>query len=1190
MVQRSRRAVGQYPLAAKQKGRGQINSVTYASKPTGPLRVSRPGDHAILIDIDSRTYTVMFRQLRRLQHLDRTLAKQTNTISSIEHCAGLWRAIWGASGFAPSFGGWVQTFLSLDVGDISEALPPPAIVHALHESLLKYIRNFEHRIQLERLRKAREDRRTDCYRIFRDLKPQSSLPVQILISKQIATVQEWAVEDYAIVLTKPFVGDPTLPLLTVDQSFPIIHADDDTVWIDGLELLMPESQVWQFDFKGTLPELFDAFADKWMQRWGRHADQPPSRWHPVIDLAKKVFNHQKFDLPPLTGAELQKLALKKKLKAATGPDGLAGWDMHHCPLAWYNQLASLLTYIENGQPWPSQMTQGHITAIEKVENACAVGEFRPICVLPTTYRLWSSLRATQLLKALQRQAPALLFGSAPKKSATDMIITLQLNLEHANILDVPLAGIVVDLVKCFNTLPWCLVDVAEICGLPSYLAHAWKRSVAQLGHRFKIRGSIGEELKAATGFAEGDPLSVTAMFVGNLLADHFMTLACPSVRLWSYVDNLELEGRRAEDVCNGFTHLRAYCDLLDVSIDHKKTYAWANATLGRQTLKQADFNIKHSARDLGGHMCYTRRNTNQTITQKIDAMPELWSRLSRSLAPVNQKHRAIVSCAWLKGLHGIATVHLGSHQFDRLRAGAMKGTGASKKGASPIAYLSFCHSTRLDPECHAIFMSITHFRKYASPDVAALVFEAHHNKVRHSPVPEPYAVLFKRLQNIGWSWTQGVNFLDPFGFRHDLIAEARQSLYFCVKRSWFWSQGTRLQQRKSFEGMEGADPPFTVAKLHTWAVEERALLTRAMNGTFYTSNKLIHVGKVSNDSCRFCGQPDSSQHRYWDCPYFEDIKPAMSPDVAEFLQTAPPCTWNHGWICENPWRDEWLRTLATLPDTTRTYSISFHSKPRYWDIFTDGSMICPQDSSCRVATWGVVVGNFGNWHSHQEACFQVLEESSGTKFSYFPLACGFTPGIHQTVLRAELTAAISAIEWGTLTNTPVRLWVDNERVVKGIRAVLRSEPCPDEGNTDHDLWHRLWEAIKPPCHQQSSVIKVAAHQQLEHLAACDDIFAFHGNDQADQLAATTRKLPNADFWRLWEKHREAEKFRHKVRSEVQATILAMSLKAVKEKPEKSPVQRPGPAYTQDAPQSFVWTGPDTPEQQFRLEEGLDREV
>ena len=226
----------------------------------------------------------------------------------------------------------------------------------------------------------------------------------------------------------------------------------------------------------------------------------------------------------------------------------------------------------------------------------------------------------------------------------------------------------------------------------------------------------------------------------------------------------------------------------------------------------------------------------------------------------------------------------------------------------------------------------------------------------------------------------------------------------------------------------------------------------------------------------------------------------------------------------------------------------------------------------RLASWGAVIGSYE---------YLSLDPPSKTHFDsavecschFWPLAQGMVPGLHQTVLRGEIWGGITAFEWGTFTQRPIRFWCDNQQVCRFVSKALQGSfrPCADI--PDHDLWLRLWEACQPALHSDSQVIKIVAQTEPDLLPVAD-WFGYWGNDTAHHLAnSACRTMPN-ELADLWQKHQEADHFRLRLRTSVHETILAVSAKAILAKQQTQPSLKEGPVYDRAATEAFVAPIPD----------------
>ena len=100
-------------------------------------------------------------------------------------------------------------------------------------------------------------------------------------------------------------------------------------------------------------------------------------------------------LPRLTGRLLADVVQRKGATAGS----LDGWGWRELKVllvSWYDELARILTKVEELGVWPDGLLDAYITMIPKSDgDATPLGQ-RPLAVLPVVYRFWASTRMGQL--------------------------------------------------------------------------------------------------------------------------------------------------------------------------------------------------------------------------------------------------------------------------------------------------------------------------------------------------------------------------------------------------------------------------------------------------------------------------------------------------------------------------------------------------------------------------------------------------------------------------------------------------------------------------------------------------------------------------------------------------------------------------------------------------------------------------
>ena len=160
---------------------------------------------------------------------------------------------------------------------------------------------------------------------------------------------------------------------------------------------------------------------------------------------------------------------------------------------------------------------GSVASLEKRTDAQEVGHYRPICVFPVLYRIWSTLRARPVTAKIAAIAASGQLGNMPRKHAAMVWYRIQESVQTAQAEHEPLCGYVADVVKAFNCLPRAPVYEAAIrLGISGRILKGWLSAVTLMKRRFVVRHACGPPHTSSTGFPEGCSLSCVAMALVDL--------------------------------------------------------------------------------------------------------------------------------------------------------------------------------------------------------------------------------------------------------------------------------------------------------------------------------------------------------------------------------------------------------------------------------------------------------------------------------------------------------------------------------------------------------------------------------------------------------------------------------------------------------------------------------------------------
>ena len=1075
--------LGRPALHKNQVGRGTVLARKKVVQHLHPCKPSRHGEPECQVNNPSLKLKQWFVQLRRLINIHRLIRSKPEKPSAIQHVHSLWRSILRAQGFPPNFRLWWSTNMFAHNGQaqwLPSSIPnSEESMQILHQYQIFY-HHQESLILKSQAMNMRTKHNQDANMVFKVVREQGPVPVEVLTSQVTSPVVE--IVDEASVVVEDSTGfDESYPVHGDQEPLLLIVASENQLWFGETHQLQVGQKVSQQKPVGKLEDMFEAFGKAWLSRWDKHRQLPADHWDTLLGFIDVALpDSQQFECAPITLQEWQSELRHKPKTAATGMDGMSVKDLLAMPPTLQQQMLDLLATVEETGNWPKQLTHGAVHSLQKVENATMVNQYRPITILPAAYRIWSSIRCKQLLRYLQQFLPEGIYGNAVGKSATAMWYQLQLKMEIQQWDDQPMVGAIADIVKAFNCLPRIPIQAAAVkLGVSSKLIKPWTSMLCMLERHFVIRQSYGPGLSSTTGLAEGCGLSVAGMMITNIIMHRYMQLQTPAITMMSYVDNWELHAEQVDTVVDAVYHLDRFCTLLDLQLDKDKTVFWSIDSSSRKSLRQLQHRVIRNGKDLGGHMQFTKQQTNGSLAQKCKQLPGLWTKLFRCKAPLSHKFKVLRCKAWPRALHASAGVHINPHQYDALRGGAMQGLGLVRAGASSLVQLSLLVYPTHDPECYAVFSSVRHFRRYADAEAVGPYMQLCSVTPERQHMPGPIGVLIARLAKLGWVHQVDGIFCDLDGIPIDIIKSPLQLVFAQLARAWQQYAGRSVSSRKGFQGAHKIDAKATMKNCKKFNEEDLGILRSALNGTFFTEDMLgkIHGNPESTWVCALCGQADSIQHRYWECSHTEFSRLIIPQESQEIIGSSPEVCRLRGWIVEPDTQTEFQRALMSIPDTTAEFSVNH--QPGFRDAFTDGSGVDPQLQTCRLVAWGWVVG----------------DSITG---SFEPVASGGVPSLLQTIGRAEIVALISVLKYIHKYQCYMRVWLDNQYVYQQAIQLQQGFLEIDVMQPDHDLWqvvdHHL-QQIK----QLVVINKVVSHQRHASLTTAEQ-WVCEGNDQADQQA------------------------------------------------------------------------------------------
>ena len=1149
-------------------GRGQQTKPHRKVHAQAPLKAGRSDDVQPAFFGFSSVHAKQFRQLRRLQNFCRWAEnKDAIGLANHEHGVALWTSILRAPGFSPTFASWWhhrQYVCPHDPADVPQFCPSAAVARQIFEVVLAEVRLLEQRLDRAKAAYRKTQHEVDKNLVFRDVARPCAAPVESLIHEVQSKVAEVDAAECAIVLPSPQTFDAAQPLWVAGQAREIIHAEHDKVWLTDVSGIGPEAGVAQRQEIGHLRDVFEAFHSQWKERWCRHDDLPFSHWDAIIGFARQIMRpiaipHLEI-CPDLLLAEVH----RKKKRSATGLDGVSRDDLIQADLNTVLSLTGVYRRAELDGCWPSQIVAGKVHSLAKTELAATVSQYRPITIFGLPYRIWSSLQSRHLLQWAESWVDEGVYGNRKGRQASDLWHFMLQQIEHAYATGSMLCGVSADIEKCFNCIPrYPALCLAVLTGTPAQVTTAWAGALSSMCRHFKVRDSFSPGFLTSTGLAEGCGLSV----FGMLLVDHvfacWMRVQAPAITTLSYVDDWQCLTWDPDFAVRQLTLVESFAAMLDLTVDRKKTFAWSTDAATRGVFRVGGLLVCHQARELGGHFGVSRQYTNRTVKQRIDALDDLWPKLSQSKARYPAKVFILRAVAWPRGLHAIPSAPLVHSVWVQLRRHATKALGLQRPGVNSFVLLGLVEAS-VDPQFVALLLTCRSVRTQYAVDFGSSLLAPLASGHLDLPPSSPASVVLGRLQHVGMSIDRFGRIVDRFGA---LCLHTTNPAEVELRLLWGWVQfvACKVAHRPEFAGLHLVNPAATRQFLKKLPPDDQALVRLGLSGGLFTESYKAKWTDQS-DHCIWCGQVDSMKHRYWECPQHQDLRDQLAPLAQTLVDLLPPALSLRGWALHPPTWEAWISALTALPSTILAPVANF-VQGRVNHVFTDGSCLGQADPRLRLASWAAIL--------------VPSVDSDWTPGSSVVLGASVLAGLCQTAFRAELTAVAFVLHWAACQGTAVCVWTDCAGVVNRYNLTFWGYRRINLNKGNADLWLWIQQSVEILGRDRIQLRKVPAHRSLHSAQHRQELWMIYHNNLVDKAARLANQARPPQFWNLWLDHVKATYAADEIFAQVAALQLAVAKRHVRAQgdgADDQPVDAPRQTRTFDVDFDLQgWNGQPLPQ-------------
>ena len=1071
-------------------GRDKHQPLKYKSPSVPVVRKARDGDFDPGLgqpSVEIRRHT---RQLRRIESLYSQLSasESRTTHESVEKCKQLWNAILEATGFTKSFSFWAYTKLRMFV---PKNMPPKQYVLELKNVFRKWHQAELNKFFIHKMKNRRKSVLLDiakggskCFEEVRDPAPlNQSFVVQNLQFRVKYTA--WPKKGKTCIYVYDADQlDIHFPIRFQGQCANIVKLVGNLVHLDrplrlkNLHLLLEQQQTTA-DPREMHKRTFKA----WNEHWQRDCKDPnDDDWDGVIPLLQHInpipdMRFEDFSI------DLWKRHLKAvKPKTARGGCGFSAKEMTNFPVAILEWLFEIYRCCERNTSWPKNWVLARVSMLAKTAKPTTPFDARPITVFSILYRQWARIRSKQILNHMATYMPREVSMATCRVPADVAAAYIATNVENAINENRLLAGLGIDLKRCFNTLPrWPLILAMARMGIPKQYIQGWTNMLDSMQRTLWMGSCQSDPEHSTTGAPEGCGFSVVAMAVMSWWQAKVMKAKEKSVDTFTYADNWNYVAEQTRAIIRAVDILKNFVNCMRMEISPNKSWLWATTARGRKELQniQVDHEtipVVTSFSDLGCDVQYAKSQKKPKQNKRWDKTTRLCKRIQVSKIPRGYKEHIVVASGLSGAIFGAPITYVPKTKWKTLRTSMAQSLRMATAGAS--SWLTMGCSLK-DPQLKSLGFTLQFWKRFLRmfPNMR----EVFNNSMQSNGLSKvgPTACLKKTLHDAGWV-VISPNIIQHSitGIQIDWFLASRKYLWFVLERQWTFRISQAVEHRKDWQPGAVDFHMFNQITTHrnfrdTW------ILRTAASGKHYTNDIVCKYADVQA-TCPFCDQRDGKEHRLWWCSAFVKIR----QKYGQTLRKVRNMTNNLGSYALPPLQDS---ITASLPhECTQIVSIQvpvYSEVDRY--IFLDGTAFGQEYKDLTISAWAVTEANFNQCN------YRLCDK-------------GFVPGLDHSSYRGEVMAMIKGLDIiyrGTM-------YTDCEAALNIFEQL---QTCRKNHQTfpviDHeDLWHLVWLHL---CQRPSGCIKICkvkSHQVESSIDNPHERWKAAGNNFTDLEAKSVVTL------------------------------------------------------------------------------------
>lgn len=185
-----------------------------------------------------------------------------------------------------------------------------------------------------------------------------------------------------------------------------------------------------------------------------------------------------------------------------------------------------------------------------------------------------------------------------------------------------LGGIVIDLMKCHNTVPrGALLKILVKLGVPPNVCNAFRAMMKQMCRFFEVAQCCSLPQTTTTGIIEGCGFAIPSMLALSILAHAAVVEYAANAQCAFFADNWSVCASSFEDLQKSLLALEETTNTLRMKIAPKKSWSWVTTVRLRKQCAQLQVEscpipLVQSAHDLGMQQNYSKKKSKKRSKPK----------------------------------------------------------------------------------------------------------------------------------------------------------------------------------------------------------------------------------------------------------------------------------------------------------------------------------------------------------------------------------------------------------------------------------------------------------------------------------------------------------------------------------------------------------------------------------------------